>query len=204
MRTSPTRQSRNRSASIFTTSSTRSSGHSGQRKPCASRGSNGDESESRTSPPPAGSSSRCALITAVGSPTLARSRRIAWLAKSCAATSRCATRPWASAVAGGCGERGSASTDTPGCRSCRASTSATGSPQRRTSVSRHGTLPGAASAEPTMKRRWTPSGPGATAIGAGGNSRGGVSASASHGRSDGSRSRSSASAATSALPSAKV
>ncbi len=61
---------------MATTSPTRSSGKRGQRKPSASRGSNGDDNDSRTSPPPCTAAERCVLMTAVGSPTEARSLRM--------------------------------------------------------------------------------------------------------------------------------
>src|SRR5436190_20402465 len=42
----------------------------------ACRGSNGLDSDKRSSPPPDAATERCALITAEGSPTVARSLRI--------------------------------------------------------------------------------------------------------------------------------
>jgi hypothetical protein len=88
MLTSVTRHSCKTAASIDATSATRSSGSSGQRNPSASRGSSGDDSEMRNSPPPGTPAARCALITATGSPTDARSRLSALLANSVTAASR--------------------------------------------------------------------------------------------------------------------
>jgi cardiolipin synthase len=64
------------------TSAARSDGNRGQRKPSACCVSNGLDSDSLSSPPPNAAAHRCALITADGSPTRARKRRIALLANS--------------------------------------------------------------------------------------------------------------------------
>jgi hypothetical protein len=68
----------------------------------------------RSSPPPGASGARCALMTAVGSPTAPRNLRMALLAKICAATSRCAARPSPHRGKSRCARRGSASTETSG------------------------------------------------------------------------------------------
>ena len=65
----------------------------------------------RNSPP---SAVPWALTTAFGSPKFARSVRIAWLAKSPRATSRCASWPLRSAATGGSGGRGRARSCNPG------------------------------------------------------------------------------------------
>ncbi len=98
---------------MVATSAARSNAKSGQRKPSAWRGSNGLDSESLSSPPPGEVAHRCALITADGSPTRERKRRIALLAKIWAPTSRCALRPCCKARSGACGGRGNASAETP-------------------------------------------------------------------------------------------
>ena len=81
--------------------------------------------------PPARPAARCALITALGSPTEARSLRIALLAKIWAPTSRCAARPVRTAGSGRCGARGSASADAPTTASSRDNACANGNTPRR-------------------------------------------------------------------------
>ena len=110
-------------------------GNSGHRKPSAWRGSKALDSDSRNSPPPGAAGHRCALITAQGSPTLARRRRMALLAKSarrralrCATLLQCRGRR--------CGARGSARTDAPGTASWRPSSCASGSAQPLVSARR--------------------------------------------------------------------
>ena len=118
-----------------------------QRKPSASFGSNGDESESRSSPPPGASGARCALMTAVGSPTAPRNLRMALLAKICAAISRCAARPPRTAGKRRCAARGSASTETSATSAARRARARKGRPTPYPGIG-HEVGPGASRARP--------------------------------------------------------
>ena len=99
-------------------------------------------------------------MTAVGSPTVPRNLRMALLAKICAATSRCAARPAATAGSRRCAARGSASTDAPPAASWTMSSRVNGTPHLPTAVLAVRSAPGFAIATPGRKRRCTASLPG--------------------------------------------
>ena len=92
-------------------------------------------------------------MIAVGSPTDARSLRIALLANTCADTSRWMARPAWTAVTSLCGGRGRASNETRGVCNWRASACAKPMPQTEIVDVRNGLVPGAVNTAATMKRK---------------------------------------------------